>query len=127
MDPNLWRWRRRVAGLRAARCGSSISANLRRDTSKAGNRPALVVSVDKFNHGPADLVVVMPISKAAKGIPLHVEIDPPEGGVTMRSFIKCEAIRSIAKVRLVRLMGRVSDKTIESVEDHVKILLDLHP
>ena len=93
---------------------------------QAGNRPALVVSVDKFNHGPADLVVVMPMSKAAKGIPLHVEIDPPEGGVTMRSFIKCEAIRSIAKVRLVRLMGRVSDKTIAAVEDRMKILLDLH-
>lgn len=94
---------------------------------QAGNRPALVVSVDKFNHGPADLVVVMPISKVAKGIPLHVEINPPEGGVTMRGFIKCEAIRSIAKVRLVRPMGRVSDTTLAAVEDRVKILLDLHP
>ncbi len=94
---------------------------------QAGNRPALIVSVDKFNHGPADLVVVMPISKVAKGIPMHVEINPPEGGVTMRCFIKCEAIRSIAKVRLVRLMGKVSDKTVEAVEDRMKILLDLHP
>jgi mRNA interferase MazF len=93
---------------------------------QAGNRPALVVSVNKFNYGPADLAVVLPISKVAKGIPLHVEINPPEGGVTMRSFIKCEAIRSIGRVRLVRLMGRIKDSTMELVEDRIRILLDLH-
>ncbi len=94
---------------------------------QAGNRPALIVSVDKFNHGPADLVVAIPISKVAKGIPTHVEVRPPEGGLTVRSFIKCEAIRSLSRVRLVRLMGRVSDRTMEAVEDRIKILLDLHP
>ena len=37
---------------------------------QAGSRPALVViSVDVFNHGPADLVVVLPVTSAAKGIP----------------------------------------------------------
>jgi mRNA interferase MazF len=85
----------------------------------------VIVSVDKFNHGPADLVIAIPISKAAKRIPTHVEIDPPEGGVTAPSFIKCEAIRSISKVRLVKPMGKVSDRTMEAVEDRIKIPLDL--
>jgi mRNA interferase MazF len=89
-------------------------------------RPALILSTDQFNHGPADLVIVVPISSKAKGIRSHIEINPPQGGVTTRSFIKCEAIRSISKQRLVHRMGRVTDQTIEAVEDCTKILLDLY-
>jgi len=74
-----------------------------------------------------DLVVVIPISKVGKGVPTYVEINPPEGGVSMRSFIKCEAIHSIDKIRLVRLMGKVSEPTMVEVEDRIKILLDLYP
>jgi mRNA interferase MazF len=91
------------------------------------NRPALIVSVDKFNHGPAGLVVLIPISKVPKGIPFHVEINPPEGGTKIRCFIKCEDIRSASKERLIQLWGTVSDKTMEAVEDRIKILLDLYP
>lgn len=90
-----------------------------------GNRPALILSVDKFNHGPADLVIAIPISKVPKGIPTHVEVKPPEGGVTIRCFVKCEAIRSLSKIRLVRRMGAVSERTMEAIEDRVRILLGL--
>lgn len=57
---------------------------------QAGSRPALVISVDPFNHGPAELVVVLPITSRHQGIPFHVRLTPPEGGVTRESFIKCE-------------------------------------
>ena len=33
-----------------------------RDHEQAGSRPALVISVDTFNHGPADLVVILPVT-----------------------------------------------------------------
>jgi mRNA interferase MazF len=92
---------------------------------QANNRPALVVSVDKFNQGPADLVIVIPASKVAKGIPTHVEILPPEGGVNVRCFLKCEAVRSISKKRLIRFMGTASDATMEKVDDRIRILLGL--
>lgn len=92
---------------------------------QAGMRPAMVVSVDIFNHGAAELVVVIPITSKAKGIPLHVELAPPEGGLTMTSFVKCEDVRSISTSRLVRRLGKVSLKTIEQVEDRLRILLGL--
>jgi mRNA interferase MazF len=92
---------------------------------QAGMRPALVVSVDLFNHGAAELVVVIPITSKAKGIPLHVEVNPPEGGLTMNSFVKCEDLRSISTSRLVRRLGVVSPQTIELVEDRLRILLGL--
>jgi mRNA interferase MazF len=45
--------------------------------------------------------------------------------LTQRSFIKCEDIRSIAKERLLKRMGRVSDETVKAVEDRLRILLNL--
>ena len=92
---------------------------------QAGMRPALVISVDIFNHGPADLVVVIPITSKAKGIPLHVEITPAEGGLTTTSFVKCEDVRSISTSRLVRRLGKLSDRTTDAVEDRLRILLGL--
>jgi mRNA interferase MazF len=81
--------------------------------------------VDLFNEGPAGLVVVLPITTKAKGIPFHAEINIPEGGLTQQSFIKCEDIRSVAKERLFKKVGRVSDETIKAVEDRLRILLNL--
>ncbi len=91
----------------------------------AGTRPGLVVSVDPFNHGPAGLVVVLPLTSVAKGIPFHVEIRPPEGGVKLKSFIKCEDVRSVAKDRLSRRWGKVSGNTLLAVEDRLRILFGL--
>ena len=90
-----------------------------------GERPALVVSVDKFNNGPAGLVIIIPITSKEKSIPLHVEISPPEGGVKKKSFIKCEDIRSISKERLSNKIGSVSFHTMTEVEDRLRILLSL--
>lgn len=92
---------------------------------QSGMRPALIISVDIFNHGPAELVVVIPITSKAKAIPLHVEIGPPEGGLTMTSYAKCEDVRSISTSRLVRRLGKTSIQTVESVEDRLRVLLGL--
>ena len=86
---------------------------------------ALIISVDIFNHGAAELAVVIPITSKPKGIPLHVEINPPEGGLTMNSSVKCEDIRSISTSRLVKPLGKVLPTTIEAVEDRLRILLGL--
>jgi mRNA interferase MazF len=105
----------------------TVNLNPTKGHEQAGIRPALVVSVDAFNTGPAGLVVVLPISRSAKGIPFHVEINPPEGGVRERSFIKCEEPRCVSKERLSDRWGRVNDTTLEKIEGRLKILLGLHP
>ena len=90
-----------------------------------GTRPCLIITVDQFNHGPADLVVILPITTREKGIPLHVPVDPPEGGLSERSFIKCEEVHCISKERLVEYIGDMAASTLEEVSDYVRILLDL--
>lgn len=92
---------------------------------QAGKRPALVLSVDHFNHGPAELVVILPITSKAKGIPLHVAVTPPEGGLSQPSFIKCEDVRSVSKERLLSKLGTVTAQTMAAVEDRIKRLLGL--
>ena len=92
---------------------------------QAGSRPAPVISVDQFNHGPAELVVVLPITSRYKGIPLHVGLTPPEGGVKQESYIKCEDVRSVSIERLARRLGRVSAATLMAVEDRLRVLMGL--
>ena len=43
---------------------------------QAGARPALIVSVDLFNEGPAELIVVAPISRTARKVRWHVPVSP---------------------------------------------------
>ena len=96
-----------------------------RGREQAGMRPALVLSVDKFNHGPADLVIVVPITKTERRIPTHVLVPAGEAGLRADSYIKCEDLRSISKDRLERYMGDVTYPRIESVERIVRVLLGL--
>lgn len=99
--------------------------NPARGHEQAGFRPAVIVSVDPYNRGPAGLVVVIPISSKKKGIPLHVEILPPDGGLNIVSFAMCDQIRTIAKDRLTRKLGILSSKVLEEVQDRLCILLGL--
>jgi mRNA interferase MazF len=92
---------------------------------QSGSRPALVLSVDKFNHGPADLVLVAPVTSKDKHQPWHVPLSPPEGGVTTASFILVEAVRSISKQRLKERWGTVSAATLAQVEMRLRVLLKL--
>ena len=75
-------------------------------------RPALIISNNLLNRGPADLVIVIPITSRDKQIISHIRIDPPEGGVKIASFAMCEQIRSISKTRLVKRLGKVHDISI---------------
>ncbi len=96
-----------------------------RGHEQGGRRPVLVVSVDPFNQGPAGLVIVIPLSTRDKGVRSQVPIDPPEGGLSARSFAKCEAIRSIAVDRLSRRRGTVGPVVMAEVEDRLRMLLNL--
>ncbi len=94
-----------------------------RGHEQAGHRPVLVVSVTLFNSGPAGLIVVLPLTTRGRGIPMHVAIEPPEGGVSRPSFIKCEDIRSIDQRRLTRSIGTVTATTMLAVEENLSTLL----
>jgi mRNA interferase MazF len=96
-----------------------------RGREQRGTRPALVVSADQINNGPAQLVVIVPLTTTERGVPLHVRIEPPNGGVRELSFAMCEMVRSVSTARLTRSWGKVDARTMAVVEDRLRILLDL--
>ncbi len=96
-----------------------------RGHEQSGHRPVLIVSVDLFNHGPADLVIVAPLTATTRSIRFHVRIDPPAGGLKKPSDILCEAVRSISKERLLERWGILTPDHFAQVEDRLRVLLGL--
>jgi mRNA interferase MazF len=99
-----------------------------RGHKQAGVRPILIVSTNGFNHGPADMIIIAPLTRTARRIPYRVQVDPPEGGLSDRSYVLCDSIRAIAKERLDMRRGpwgRVAAATLAQVEDYFRILLGL--
>ena len=92
---------------------------------QAGTRPVLISSSDLFNQSAAQLIFAIPITSKKKNIRSHVAIMPPEGGLTMPSYAMCEAMRSISKDCLAKPLGSVDAKSMDAVEDILKIVLDL--
>lgn len=96
-----------------------------RGHEQRGKRPALVVSADMFNEGPAGIVVVVPMTTTDRRVPLHVALDPPNGGVRHRSFAMCEMVRSISTERLGTRCGLVDRETMSELDDRLRVLLEL--
>ncbi len=92
---------------------------------QAALRPALVLSADLFNASPAMLVTVLPITSKARPLRTRVEVLPPEGGLTVPSYVIGEQTRTLSSRRLVKPLGAVSAATMAKVADIVRILLGL--
>ena len=78
-------------------------------------RPCLVISNNTWNKIHTGLLIIVPLTSVKKGISTHVQITPPEGGLTVESFALCEQIRSISKERLVKKTGTVSKTILNDV------------
>lgn len=96
-----------------------------RGREQSGTRPILIVSVDGFNQSGSGLVIAVPLTSRKKRVRSHVEVLPPEGGVSVTSYVKCEDVRSISTERLLRLIGSVSASTLSAVEDRLRFLMGL--
>lgn len=92
---------------------------------QSGTRPALIVSDNIFNRGPADLAIVVPITSKDKNVRSHVRIPKGEAGLSLDSYAKCEDIRSVSKQRFMRRFGSVDEKTMRSIEDILRFLMRL--
>ena len=96
-----------------------------RGHEQGGQRPVLVLSTDRFNRGPSGLVVVAPFTRTERRVPLHLRVEPPEGGLKDVSYLMCEDIRSISVERLVSRWGEVSPETMLEAAARLRYLLVL--
>lgn len=97
-----------------------------RGHEQAGRRPALVVSADAFNASRAGLVFVVPFTTRPRGIPTHVEVRPPAGGLQEPSWARCEDLRSVSVERLeAGPLGVVPGGVLAAVAERLRLLLEL--
>lgn len=96
-----------------------------RGHEQAGTRPILIISDNIFNNSPAQLVIALPITSKDKNVRSQIVVNPPEGGLTMQSFIKCDDIRSLSLERLHNCIGEIEDNTLLDVEYRLRALLKL--
>ena len=96
-----------------------------RGREQAGRRPAVIVSADRFHQGRSGLAYVLPLTRTDIQSPWHVLVDPPEGGLTARSFAMCDQLRVFALDRLLRPFGTIDLDTLDEIEDRLRVLLRL--
>jgi mRNA interferase MazF len=83
-----------------------------------------VLSADAINHGPSELVTIVPITTKGRNLRSFLRIDPPEGGLPQTSFIICDQVRTISVQRLTSRYGAVGAATLLEVERRIRFLLD---
>jgi mRNA interferase MazF len=95
-------------------------------SEQAGERPVLVISPDLINErSPVILIAAITSQKTERIYPFEALLDPPEGGLPVRSKVMLMHLRSVDKERLVGRYGKVSEKTMQRVEDALKIATGL--
>jgi len=91
----------------------------------SGRRPAVVVSADALNGGPAGVVMVVPCTGTRRGLPSHIEIEPGDSGLDLVSYAKCEDLKSVSEQRLVTRMGQVGPDVMFGIGRVLRFLLEL--
>jgi len=91
-------------------------------SEQAGERPAIVLSPDVINeHSPVIVIAAVTSKKTEKIYPFEVAIDPPEGGLIKKSKALLIHLRYIDKRRIVGSYGSLSEKTLEKIDEALKI------
>jgi mRNA interferase MazF len=95
-------------------------------SEQTGERPALVLSPDVINrHSPIILIAPITSKKTERIYPFEALVELGEGGLPMRSKVLLMQTRSLDKSRLLGYYGRLSDDTMQQVDQALKIAAGL--
>jgi mRNA interferase MazF len=86
-------------------------------------RPVLVVSRDD-SRGTRTLTTIATITRTARGLASEVELDQRDG-LPQRCVANCDGLATIAKARLIRRVGRLSEVKLQELHEALKFALQL--
>jgi mRNA interferase MazF len=92
---------------------------------QGGRRPYLVISVDRMNRAPVELVIAVPLTTTDWTNPLHIRIEPAESGLGRVSYAMPEMARSLSATRFRRRLCRVPVETVDAAARHTGVLIGL--
>ena len=89
-------------------------------SEQGGTRPVLVIQNDTGNRFSPTVIVAAITSNHAKArLPTHIIID--QGALSEKSVVLLEQIRTIDKTRLIKKMGRLSEKNMLRIDDAISV------
>ena len=95
-------------------------------SEQAGERPAVVISPSPVNeHSPVILIAPITSKKTERVFAFEALIEPPEGGLTMRSKVMLTHLRSVDKRRIVYRYGSVGEATMKRLEEALRVATGL--
>jgi mRNA interferase MazF len=95
-------------------------------SEQAGERPSLVVSPDSINRtSPVIMVVPLTSRRTERVYPFEALVEPPEGGLPVRSKALLLHMRGADKSRITSTYGQVSAATMARVEEALRIATGL--
>jgi len=105
------------------RRGDLVTVALQGDLGKP--RPALVIQSDLFDAHPS--VTILPVTSELRDLPLfRIPIAPSTGnGLTKPSQIMVDKPQSVAREKIGRTFGRLSDETMVSVNRALAVFIGL--
>lgn len=94
-----------------------------RGSEQSGRRPAVIVSGNLLNKY-LEVVIVCPLTTKIKNYKGNVILSPTAvNNLTLTSEVLTFHIRSIAKKRLQRRIGEISDKELQEIKSTVDDIL----
>ncbi|MDD3034240.1 MAG: type II toxin-antitoxin system PemK/MazF family toxin [Bacteroidales bacterium] len=78
-------------------------------------RPCVVISPNEMNRY-LQTVVIAPITSSSKPYPTRVEITLEE----IKGWIVLDQIRSVDRIRIIRSLGRLTEKEIDKVKSVIR-------
>jgi mRNA interferase MazF len=94
---------------------------------QAKKRSCVVISDDIFNNSSRGLAVILPLTSKFKPVDWFLKIEPPEGGINIRSYIICDQPRTVSIQRFVsnKSIGSIKSDTFKEIEMRLRFLLHL--
>jgi mRNA interferase MazF len=95
---------------------------------QAGNRPALVLSIDTINKSPLVVTVVLGTKgdNVKRDYPTNVRVLPQDSGLPIETVFMCFQIRSLDQKRFpAQPAGKISDDKMKDIEQTVRHCLGL--
>jgi mRNA interferase MazF len=94
-----------------------------RGREQAKARPFVIVSVNQLNRAPLGLSLAVPFTRTDFANALHLQIEPPEGGLEQASFAMPEQLRALSHDRVARRLGRLRTATLAELLRRCRLLL----
>jgi mRNA interferase MazF len=95
-------------------------------SEQAGERPALILSPDLINaHSPVVVIAAITSKRTDRVFAFEALLEPPEGGLSLRSKVMLMQLRSVNKTRLLGYYGHIGESAMQQVDQALKVAVGL--